>query len=154
MRADTCQELNDRRPIKQEHLCMSVCLSLCISISIYLSITLVLCLSSALCVCMFLNFWISKHQYILIIYSACLSLFLSDSMIVCLSVHNFCSTVSSAISVFCDLFIFLLTQSLSKTPITRSVHCKFNSFTVAFTRTRQSIYIIYNVLVLTFGDSG
>ena len=31
----------------------------------------------------------------------------------------------------------------SKTPKTRSIHCKFNLFTVAFTRTRQSIYLIW-----------
>ena len=34
----------------------------------------------------------------------------------------------------------LATQSKSKTPITRSVHCNFNCITVAFQRTQHSIY--------------
>ena len=34
----------------------------------------------------------------------------------------------------------LLTQSKSKTQVTKSVHCKFNCITVAFSRTWQSIY--------------
>ena len=51
--------------------------------------------------------------------------------------------------------ITILTQNQSKFPITRSVHCKFNSFTVALQRTRQSIYsftMLINLvpLVLSF----
>ena len=60
-------------------------------------------------------------------------------------------------SYFSKCSAVFLTQSQYKTPITRSVHCKFNSytvaftrtfsFTVAFTRTRQSIYSIQNVII-------
>ena len=41
-----------------------------------------------------------------------------------------------------DILISLLTQSKSKTQITKSVHCKFNCFTVVFDRTQHGIYII------------
>ena len=40
---------------------------------------------------------------------------------------------------------FQVTQSKSKTPITRSIHYKFNCITVALDRTRHSFYIIQNV---------
>ena len=38
-----------------------------------------------------------------------------------------------------------VTQSQSKTPITRAVHCKFNSITVVLDRTEHGFYIIQNV---------
>ena len=40
-----------------------------------------------------------------------------------------------------------LTQSQSKTPITRSVHCKFNCITVALDRTQHGFYIFQNVII-------
>ena len=40
---------------------------------------------------------------------------------------------------------FLLTQSKSKTPITRSVHSKFNCLTIVLDRTQHGSYIIQNV---------
>ena len=39
----------------------------------------------------------------------------------------------------------VVTQSQSKIPITRRVHCKFNSFTVPLQRTQHSILQFYNV---------
>ena len=43
------------------------------------------------------------------------------------------------------IFFKVLTQSKSKTPITRSVHVKFNCITVLLDRTQHGFYIIQNV---------
>ena len=43
---------------------------------------------------------------------------------------------------FVCLKILILTQSKSKTPISRSVHCKFHCISVVLDRTRHGIYII------------